>query len=722
MLSRYPPSYLREGINCPDVDKEGRVLTVAFEQFTLVHCYAPCSGIAGKAKAKRQMYDQAMETYLSSIAGPVIWTGDLNVTRYEIDAWDYTFNAGRRLFPSSTDWERKSLENTLLTTKLVDAFEQVNTTTALPEYTFYQDEVHRLKQCGLRLDYFFCSPSFFEVSKDNPCPVVTKVETWPQVYGSDHIPLVLTLDRVLVPPPGSGLATTVDTKLCSKFSYLGKVQRAILDSQRQQVTPLVTARLPDVLATAPDLFDDLMQLYHDTQQPLDLSLNSREEKLEHAEFRGPDADSAVSAMSVCPALGHIPVGKVKDKKEVLLVLIKGDKVLAGRKPTSVGKGYRNLILPRGTSDPGESVNQCGYRVLRQRTGLSPSDVTLTIFEELADRYVFTANLDSNFDLMKTQCGELRRELFKPDIFTNLYLHYIPIDLFTDRVSKELFNRMFPEEEVDGERRQIKSPAWSDSEVTLPVEDECDPPVMNYSTMVPYCDIQVHGNRGRAERIVALADSGATYNLTDREFMIKLYGDQWKEKLNEKVTRPRLRLANDSIVSPLGLVTLRLTFGGKTCKESFWVMPKTPIPLILGGPFMVKRAVNLDYGYKRIYATIDGFRTWTPFTEKWTQKWRASTNLYLAEKVTIPPWHEAIVQASVGVHTLSDTACNGWGWICENDDVLRPWSLPWGFTKLDQGRTTIKLANHSDTPLHIRRGQEIGSLMVEWSSKLMSHLR
>ena len=103
--------------------------------------------------------------------------------------------------------------------------------------------------------------------------------------------------------------------------------------------------------------------------------------------------------------------------------------------------------------------------------------------------------------MKAQHGEVRVQLFKLET---------------------LFSRMFPQAESDADSKFPDAVVQSEDKVTLQAEEQCDPPVMNYTTMVLYCDVRVHSAEcGKADRVVALADSGATYNLTDRDCLIKL---------------------------------------------------------------------------------------------------------------------------------------------------------------------------------------------------------
>ncbi len=185
VLSRVPFRVSTIGIGVPEVDKEGRVITIEFDDFVIVSCYSPCSGLKVKVPEKRALYDEKMKTYLKGIVKPLMWVGDLNVADREEDVYDAKENKDRVTWPGFTPEERGRFKEICKEVKLVDAYVKLNDDNASGNhFTWYQTEYQKRKKYGWRLDYVMASENFVEGDVR-----VSKVWVDQEQKGSDHQPV-----------------------------------------------------------------------------------------------------------------------------------------------------------------------------------------------------------------------------------------------------------------------------------------------------------------------------------------------------------------------------------------------------------------------------------------------------------------------------------------------------------------------------------------------------
>jgi exodeoxyribonuclease-3 len=88
IFSIHQPLNVIYGIVDTDIDKEGRVITLEFENYYLVHVYTPNSGVDLKRLEWRtSIWDREFEKYIIYLQKrkPVIACGDFNVAHNEID-------------------------------------------------------------------------------------------------------------------------------------------------------------------------------------------------------------------------------------------------------------------------------------------------------------------------------------------------------------------------------------------------------------------------------------------------------------------------------------------------------------------------------------------------------------------------------------------------------------------------------------------------------------
>ncbi|KAK3923088.1 Recombination repair protein 1 [Frankliniella fusca] len=181
VLSKTKPLEVKFGIDKPEFDSEGRVITAEYEKFYLVNVYVPNAGQGLKSLPRRLEWDPAFRAYLKNLdeKKPVILCGDLNVAHNEIDLANPKTNTKNAGF---TPQEREGMSE-LLKQGFVDTFRNLypDKSGAYSFWTYMSNA--RSRNVGWRLDYFITSERFMPQVCDN---VIRN-----EVFGSDHCPITL---------------------------------------------------------------------------------------------------------------------------------------------------------------------------------------------------------------------------------------------------------------------------------------------------------------------------------------------------------------------------------------------------------------------------------------------------------------------------------------------------------------------------------------------------
>ena len=184
ILTKKKPLQVTYGIGIEEHDKEGRVITLEFENFYMVNIYTPNSKRELERLEYRQIWEDEIRKYLLELDSkkPVIMCGDLNVAHEEIDLKNPKTNRGNAGF---TDEERAKMTE-LLQAGFTDTFRH-KYPDKIDAYTWwsYMGKA-REKNVGWRIDYFIVSNSIKEKIKD--------AKIYPEVLGSDHCPIELEID------------------------------------------------------------------------------------------------------------------------------------------------------------------------------------------------------------------------------------------------------------------------------------------------------------------------------------------------------------------------------------------------------------------------------------------------------------------------------------------------------------------------------------------------
>jgi exodeoxyribonuclease-3 len=184
VFSKTKPVRVHYDIDAEGHDREGRAITLEFEEFYLVTVYTPNSQDQLARLDYRMAWEDAFRTYVLTLdqKKPVIICGDLNVAHQEIDLKNPATNRKNAGF---TDEERAKLTE-LLDAGFIDTYRYL-----YPDvtgvYTWWSYRFNaRANNAGWRIDYFLAS----ERIKDK----INNVVIYDQVFGSDHCPVLLDID------------------------------------------------------------------------------------------------------------------------------------------------------------------------------------------------------------------------------------------------------------------------------------------------------------------------------------------------------------------------------------------------------------------------------------------------------------------------------------------------------------------------------------------------
>ena len=183
IFTRHTPLSVSYGLGVPQLDTEGRLITLEYPEFYLVTCYTPNAQRELARIDHRMQWDAAFREYVSDLdqKKPVIICGDLNVAHQEIDLKNPASNRGNAGF---SDEERNSFSETLAL-GFTDTFRYLNPDVT-GAYTWWSYMFHaREKNAGWRIDYFLVSDRL----KDN----VYKTPIYGDILGSDHCPVGLEI-------------------------------------------------------------------------------------------------------------------------------------------------------------------------------------------------------------------------------------------------------------------------------------------------------------------------------------------------------------------------------------------------------------------------------------------------------------------------------------------------------------------------------------------------
>jgi len=185
VLSRREPLSVKNGMGIQKFDREGRIITLEYEDFYLLNIYVPSIHTYSDFDrvGYRLEWDKTLKAYISKLRKPLIMCGDFNVAREYIDVYpeNQKNTPTEDIFRSDI---REGFEQ-LLSIGLADAFRYLYPNRERAYTWWGPKNNNRALNRGSRLDYFLVSAELLSF--------IREVSLRPEIHGSDHCPIELEM-------------------------------------------------------------------------------------------------------------------------------------------------------------------------------------------------------------------------------------------------------------------------------------------------------------------------------------------------------------------------------------------------------------------------------------------------------------------------------------------------------------------------------------------------
>lgn len=188
IFTKVKPDKVEFGIGVPAYDSEGRSISLFFGKLVVINTYFPNGGGGPiRLEYKLKFYEHFLK-YINKLkkqGKSIIFCGDINTAHTEFDLARPKANEKNTGFlPIERAWIDKVIKS-----GYIDTFRLL-----YPDkkeiYTYWDMKTFaRERNVGWRIDYFFISPDLKEKVKE--------VGVLDMVFGSDHAPIFLELDKKL---------------------------------------------------------------------------------------------------------------------------------------------------------------------------------------------------------------------------------------------------------------------------------------------------------------------------------------------------------------------------------------------------------------------------------------------------------------------------------------------------------------------------------------------
>lgn len=184
LYSKQQPLSVQIGLGVAEYDREGRTIVAEYDQFVLITAYFPNGSHDHSRVPFKMAYKVAFLDYCNQLREQgkrVIFCGDVNTSHQEIDLARPKQNQHATGFlPEERAWIDQ-----IVAQGYRDTFRSLypDQRGAYSWWAYFTGS--REKNVGWRLDYFFTSPEAW--------PLVVDAAIHPEVMGSDHCPVSLTL-------------------------------------------------------------------------------------------------------------------------------------------------------------------------------------------------------------------------------------------------------------------------------------------------------------------------------------------------------------------------------------------------------------------------------------------------------------------------------------------------------------------------------------------------
>ena len=260
------------GLNNETIDKEGRVITVEFDDHAAVLCYAPCTKFGSEPNPKREIWAQSLTKHILALNEriPTFVQGDLNIAptpedctatfpvQPNIDANDIimlndkaTINPDR--VPSLKPQERKQHHEMMIDTGLCDAIIHYHEGSSHPPITWSKTETQRLNGEGLRIDHTLAPSAMLMKNPDFRTPIMADAHADSNPRGSDHVAVLATIvnNEMAFKRAKALAAIRMSNQTAIGLAY--QIAYAATEQRRTIATKTLTRHIGDRVPQLPDV-------------------------------------------------------------------------------------------------------------------------------------------------------------------------------------------------------------------------------------------------------------------------------------------------------------------------------------------------------------------------------------------------------------------------------------------------------------------------------------
>ncbi|OFZ28750.1 MAG: exodeoxyribonuclease III [Bdellovibrionales bacterium RIFCSPHIGHO2_01_FULL_40_29] len=180
-FSHIHPIKVVKSIDCPDYEREGRIVWSTYENFDLYNIYFPNGGSGQERHHFKQKFLKDLAEHLQfeiRKGREIIVVGDYNIAHQPIDVYDPVLLANESGFlPEERQWFSQFLE-----LGFVDSYRHFNPDKRDVYSWWSYKEMSRVKNRGWRIDYICITRGLVKNLKS--CDVLMQQE------GSDHCPVI----------------------------------------------------------------------------------------------------------------------------------------------------------------------------------------------------------------------------------------------------------------------------------------------------------------------------------------------------------------------------------------------------------------------------------------------------------------------------------------------------------------------------------------------------
>jgi len=184
IFSKIKPNHVEYGCGEEWIDKEGRIIRVDFDDFSLMSLYMPSGSSGDERQVKKYEFMEFFDGYIEELRKEkpnLIISGDYNICHTAIDIHNPKSNAKSSGFlPEEREWMELFLNN-----GFIDTFRHFNKDPH--HYTWWSFRSNsRAKNLGWRIDYQLATKAMLDRLKT--------VTILPDAVHSDHCPVLLELN------------------------------------------------------------------------------------------------------------------------------------------------------------------------------------------------------------------------------------------------------------------------------------------------------------------------------------------------------------------------------------------------------------------------------------------------------------------------------------------------------------------------------------------------